>query len=142
MLNNEYVYLEKPDILEFPNETWTGQDIRKLCLFAFAKAYLPELANVSEQKKNTMQKTIISRLASSEESKTTRVLCLMMQNTNFAAYEAMPKPMSLSSNFSVKKQRYRMATFLLTTLNNLSIQKERSQLVKRFPQLQIWLGKP
>ncbi|WP_421132049.1 hypothetical protein [Alteromonas sp. A079] len=142
MLNSEYVYLEKPDILEFPNETWTGQDIRKLCLFAFAKAYLPELANAIEQKKNTMQKTLITRLANSEESQTTRVLCLMMQNTNFAAYEAMPQPMPISANFSVKKQRYRITTFLMTTLKNFSIQKERLQLVKRFPQLQKWLGKP
>ncbi|MBU4132551.1 MAG: hypothetical protein KKF12_17180, partial [Proteobacteria bacterium] len=41
MAENEYPYLEKPDILEFPNETWAAQDIRKSDVFAFAALYAP-----------------------------------------------------------------------------------------------------
>jgi hypothetical protein len=33
---HEYPYLEKPEILEFPNETWTAQDVRKSEVFALA----------------------------------------------------------------------------------------------------------
>jgi len=29
MVEHEYPYLEKPEILEFPNETWSGQEMRK-----------------------------------------------------------------------------------------------------------------
>lgn len=39
MEKNEYPYLEKPEILEFPTETWAAQDIRKADIFAFAAAY-------------------------------------------------------------------------------------------------------
>lgn len=41
MAENEYPYLEKPEILEFPNETWAAQDIRKADIFAIAAYYAP-----------------------------------------------------------------------------------------------------
>lgn len=39
MLDNEFPYLEKPQILEFPNETWCAQDLRKADIFAVASNY-------------------------------------------------------------------------------------------------------
>ena len=36
MAGNEHPYLEKPEKLEFPTETWAAQDIRKSDAFAFA----------------------------------------------------------------------------------------------------------
>lgn len=39
MLQNEYPYLEKPDILEYPNETWAAQDLRKAVVFYHASRY-------------------------------------------------------------------------------------------------------
>jgi len=36
MAENEYPYLEKPEILEYPNETWAGQDLRKGVVLYFA----------------------------------------------------------------------------------------------------------
>jgi hypothetical protein len=36
MARYEYPYLDKPDILEFPTETWAAQDIRKSDVFNFA----------------------------------------------------------------------------------------------------------
>jgi hypothetical protein len=36
MAANEYPYLDKPEILEFPNETWAGQDMRKSEVFMHA----------------------------------------------------------------------------------------------------------
>ena len=32
MAEHEYAYLDKPEILEFPNQTWSGQDLRKICI--------------------------------------------------------------------------------------------------------------
>ena len=83
MKDHEYAYLDKPEILEFPNQTWTGQDLRKLCILKFAKHYLPENeALQAEQKCAELLSVIESRLIGSPESQTTRVLCLMMQNAN------------------------------------------------------------
>jgi hypothetical protein len=36
MADHEYPYLEKPEILEFPTETWAAQDLRKADVFYFA----------------------------------------------------------------------------------------------------------
>jgi hypothetical protein len=36
MAEHEYPYLEKPEILEYPTETWAAQDVRKSEVFAFA----------------------------------------------------------------------------------------------------------
>ncbi len=36
MAEHEYPYLEKPEILEYPNETWVGQDMRKVDVFLYA----------------------------------------------------------------------------------------------------------
>ena len=36
MLENEYPYLSRPEILEYPTETWVAQDMRKCEVFQFA----------------------------------------------------------------------------------------------------------
>jgi hypothetical protein len=41
MRAHEYPYLDKPEILEFPNETWSAQDIRKAEVFYAAAALGP-----------------------------------------------------------------------------------------------------
>jgi hypothetical protein len=39
MAGHEYPYLSKPEILEYPTETWAAQDIRKSDVFLFAAAH-------------------------------------------------------------------------------------------------------
>src|SRR4029453_19025077 len=39
MAEHEYPYLEKPERLEYPTETWAAQDVRKSEVFAFAARY-------------------------------------------------------------------------------------------------------
>jgi hypothetical protein len=39
MVDHEYPYLDKPEILEFPTETWAAQDIRKSDVFSYAGMY-------------------------------------------------------------------------------------------------------
>ena len=36
MADHEYPYLDRPEILEYPNETWAAQDMRKSDVFNFA----------------------------------------------------------------------------------------------------------
>jgi hypothetical protein len=40
MVPNEYPYLEKPEILEYPTETWAAQDMRKSEIFKTASKYV------------------------------------------------------------------------------------------------------
>jgi hypothetical protein len=42
MVDNEYPYLEKPEILEYPTETWAAQDMRKSEVFWFAWLHAEE----------------------------------------------------------------------------------------------------
>lgn len=151
MTKNEYAYLDKPDVLEFPNQTWSAQDLRKLCVLSFASNYMSS-ANAAEaiNKATSLEKTIYERLANSDESKTTRILCLMMQNGNYMAYRNAV-PVSTDRNTTVKTHnaesndvstKISSVRHLLLHLRKFSIAKERSQLVKRFPQFQKWLGKP
>ena len=39
MAENEYPFLEKPEKLEYHNETWAAQDIRKCNVLLFASKY-------------------------------------------------------------------------------------------------------
>ena len=39
MVDNEYVYLEKPEKLEYPTETWAAQEMRKTNVFLYAAKY-------------------------------------------------------------------------------------------------------
>jgi hypothetical protein len=39
MADNESLYLDKPEILEYPTETWAAQDMRKSDVFKFAARY-------------------------------------------------------------------------------------------------------
>ncbi|HEX9080534.1 MAG TPA: hypothetical protein VF795_13145, partial [Desulfuromonadaceae bacterium] len=39
MLRHEYPYLDKPEILEYPNETWPAQDLRKSVIFYHAARF-------------------------------------------------------------------------------------------------------
>ena len=40
MVEHEYPYLDRPDILEYPTETWAAQDLRKADVFVYAAAHL------------------------------------------------------------------------------------------------------
>ena len=42
MLSREYPFLDKPEILEYPTETWAAQDMRKAEIFLLASRHAPE----------------------------------------------------------------------------------------------------
>jgi hypothetical protein len=81
MLQHEYPYLDKPEILEYPNETWAAQDLRKSVVLYSAARYAPP-----EQRSAFLQKAALffeyarTELLRHESSKLTRPLVLMLQN--------------------------------------------------------------
>lgn len=149
MAQHEYAYLDKPEILEFPNQTWSGQDLRKICILRFATNFLDEATkSAAILKAEELEENVVSRLSGSKECESTRVLCLMMQNSNFLAYQNASKfieNINREETYPLTQLRHNSVTpakYLYKHFKIFSIKRERSQLVKRFPQLQKWLGKP
>ncbi len=94
MLENEYPYLEKPEILDYPNHTWTAQDFRKSYVLFAASSY---------EQDATRKQAMISRarefhdytvkvLSSSNESQCSRHLAIMMQNEGPFTYYGHSAP--------------------------------------------------
>ena len=86
MLVNEYPYLEKPDILEFPNHTWTAQDIRKVNILLFASYYLPSTSSTYSAKTRKLYNYITDNLSSEKTRAYTRILAILMQNHGAVTY--------------------------------------------------------
>ncbi|MCF8014244.1 MAG: glycoside hydrolase family 127 protein [Chromatiaceae bacterium] len=86
MLLHEGIYLDKPDILEFPNQTWTAQDLRKACIFYAAARYHPTNRKALQEKAQVFEAEIHRRLKDHEETAFTRVQAILLQNLPMLAY--------------------------------------------------------
>jgi hypothetical protein len=88
MVANEAPYLDKPEILEFPNHTWTAQDLRKANVLFWAAYWSPEVSSQSEAESPAKYAAkaaefvdYITKTLSNEPSRQyTRILALLMQN--------------------------------------------------------------
>lgn len=80
MLQNEQLFLSDAKQLEFPNDTWTAQDIRKAMLLFQAAEIDSEFGNEYRQQAHSWLVEIIDRLARSNERSFTRVLIILLQN--------------------------------------------------------------
>jgi len=82
MLAHEYPYLDKPEILEFPNETWAAQDLRKSVIFNHAARY----EHSAEKRRDFIEKgvffceTAVAELLRHRSSRYARPVALMLQN--------------------------------------------------------------
>lgn len=82
MAIHEYPYLEKPEILEYPNETWAAQDLRKAVIFYQAARY----ADTEEQRRDFLEKARFfydyaeNELPNHPSSSFSRPVVLMLQN--------------------------------------------------------------
>lgn len=93
MVLHEYPYLEKPDILEYPTETWAAQDMRKCEIFNHASLYCSDEkeAELFRNKADFFFRYSTSTLLSMP----TRTLC---------------RPVVLMLNFGFSHNWYRMNT--------------------------------
>jgi hypothetical protein len=80
MKDNESFYLDKPELLEFPNDTWCAQEIRKANLFYYASYFSANDALEYIQNAEKFYDYITQHLSKSKESSHTRVLAILMQN--------------------------------------------------------------
>jgi YetA-like protein len=81
MLKHEYPYLEKPEILEYPNETWAAQDLRKSVIFYHAARHAAlDRRQLFVERGRYFFATAVEELSRHKSSSFTRPVVLMLQN--------------------------------------------------------------
>ena len=81
MLQNEYPYLDKPELLEYPNETWPAQDLRKSVILHHAARYAaPERQKAFLDGARFFFEAARVELSRHPTSSFTRPVALMLQN--------------------------------------------------------------
>ncbi|WP_052691872.1 RIFT barrel domain-containing protein [Teredinibacter purpureus] len=99
MLENETPYLSKPEKLDFPNETWTAQDIRKAHIFYFVSGCIEDTAVSTQyrEKADEFSHYVVERLQASQEQSFSRILALLMQN--YGAEDLQQADVYVNPNF-------------------------------------------
>lgn len=81
MAEHEYPYLERPELLEYPNETWPAQDLRKCVVLYHAARYSQGAQQqVLLEKARLLYNTAKEQLHRHTTSNFTRPLALILQN--------------------------------------------------------------
>jgi hypothetical protein len=81
MADHEYPYLDKPEILEYPTETWAAQDVRKTEVFLYAAGHAagPERSRFLERARYFFD-TSVSTLLASPTRTLARPVVLLLSN--------------------------------------------------------------
>jgi hypothetical protein len=80
MLKNERPFLSDPGQLEFPNDTWVAQDVRKAMLMFQASELDPAQTKDFQEKGNHWLAELCGNLAQSKQKHYARILIILMQN--------------------------------------------------------------
>lgn len=80
MVKNERPFLSQPEQLEFANDTWAAQDIRKAMLLYQAMHFDPDMASRYRTKADEWFDYVTERLHHSDEAHYSRLLVILMQN--------------------------------------------------------------
>jgi hypothetical protein len=79
MTGHEYPYLEKPEILEYPNETWAAQDMRKCEVFLFAARHSSDAERAQfEERADFFYRASLSHLLRFERRHVARPVVLLL----------------------------------------------------------------
>lgn len=136
MLDHESPYLTKPEILEFPNQTWTGQDLRKSNVFYAANFFCTsnELKQKFLAKGEHFYRYVTKTLENEPSVFHTRIQALLMQNSGYMCWfkEISDAPKCLTSNSNEKIQtNHSVINLLLNVTRYLNIKHELQWLRKR-----------
>jgi hypothetical protein len=138
MIMHEYPYLEKPDILEYPNDTWTAQDLRKAHVLEGAYYYSPDKKNEYRIKAQFFQQYVADKLNNAETKTYTRILVLVMQNQG--AMDVFQTRQSLIS--FAPRQNWPVAHYQQTSLYTGLFKVLTKRLIKLSPKAELdWLKK-
>lgn len=150
MVAHEYPYLTKPEVLEYPNQTWSGQDLRKVDILSFAAYLNPIHQSAYQQKAAELEQYVFTQLSASEETAFSRIQALIMQNyggnTLYAALNLLT-PLNVNEQIETPTppvaDLHKMPPIHQIALNNLrdwSIKHEINQLKKRSQRINKWIN--
>ena len=131
MIVNEYPYLDKPDILEYPNHTWTAQEIRKANILYMA-FYFEDDENrrkLYKEKADFFYDYVVKTLEHEPSRTTTRILAILMQNDGVKEFVQQNKSKAPGYKLVAEKpiKASKAKQFLLNIINTLahtSVKKE------------------
>ena len=147
MLENEYPYLEKPEILEYPNETWSAAELKKSIIFSYAAKYSNSgLRESFREKARFFYNHSIHELNTFEMKNLTRPIALLLQNGDM--YQGINEKLSeiapeVRREYDIRDPETFLSVSLIlkqiikemmNTLKRSSVKKEINWLKTRFRQ--------
>ncbi|MEP1446599.1 MAG: hypothetical protein ABJK37_10865 [Paraglaciecola sp.] len=138
MLVHEYPYLEKPDILEYPNDTWTAQDLRKAHVLAGAYYFSPHKKTEYLTKAQFFQQYVADKLTKADTKTYTRILVLLMQNQGaMEFFQKQPAPIAFAP-----RENWPAAKYQQTSVYGGLLKVFTKRLMKISPKAELdWLKK-
>ena len=146
MVDKEIPYLDKPDILEFPNHTWAAQDLRKSCVF-YSAAYFavnPLQKQLFEQKAVFFYDYVTCALKDEPTAVYTRILALLMQNSGYKSWynsNHLQSDFAPQIEFGAINVKHSVVKLLLNKALSLNIKNELAWLRKKSAQVDSVLNK-
>ncbi|MDD2898180.1 MAG: hypothetical protein PHI31_05650 [Desulfuromonadaceae bacterium] len=144
MSQHEYPYLDKPEILEYPNETWAAQDLRKSVIFHYAARYGgSQMRERYLERSRHFFETARLQLQQRPTSKLTRPIVLMLQNgwigSELDSVKELPVTTTKVANITGKPTPRltfgsvvsRIVFELIRAVKETSLQRERAWLRAR-----------
>jgi hypothetical protein len=134
----ESPYLKNAHKLEFPNDTWTAQDLRKIMILKIYMRYVNDEIRREKIKSKISEISVFveSKLSISKEKAFTRVLALIMQNNIQLDTDYVNKTMN-QITIGHETRPFRLISHLWQFTKHYSISREIGHLLIRFPKLNL-----
>jgi len=144
MRDNEQTYLSRKETLDYPNDTWVAQELRKANILYYASSICPENQQKRyKEKADYFYNYVNKSLEESETKHFSRILAILMQNhgphryysqigttTDSLAKEHDPTQ-AISPYITLNQQVIQTLKYLISSLFSLSIKRELSWLRHR-----------
>lgn len=128
MRHNEYPYLDKPEQLEYPNETWAAQDLRKSAVFFHAARFSTSAEHRAafRERANHFFQSSLDELGKHQGSRFARPVVLMLQNgwvgsrlAESGAAEPPPPPPDTAAVFGARIPTISLSGVLSRTVRDV-----------------------
>jgi len=136
----EQPYLDNHAKLEYPNDTWTAQDLRKIMVLNIALNYVDtaQLKKSIQQKIDSLTAYVEDKLCNSDEQEFTRVLALVMQNNiGDISHIGIANKADQKVTLEHSTAAFSFVRFAGRFIKSYSFTREFKHLLIRFPQLRF-----
>lgn len=143
MANHEITYLSRAETLEYPNDTWVAQEIRKACILYAAYYYLPDADLKLKMRADFFYDYCVDTLVNSEAKTQTRILAILMQNFGLKHYYSSLRQEQVQWSelrSSMQREVPPLSHWTLTSLASHCFKELFSRLLKLSPKKELqWL---